>query len=172
MRISEQISSPLTVPPSVLDAIREHAITNYLEEASGLIVGVMLAGVMAQGRHGMVFRGARVDEAFVERVQAALRQREAGLFEWSGLLSSETVAAMQGWGHRVGFSVDAGERVAAQSSAGCERLLRYCAQPMFAAERLVWAGEGAGALADVSPAWLDQHLCTADCAGILYRTFL
>ena len=35
-----------------------------------------------------------------------------------------------------------GERVAAQDSAGRERLLRHCARPMFAAERLVWAGEG------------------------------
>ena len=50
---------------------------------------------------------------------------------------------MQGWGHRGGFSAHAGERVAAQDSAGHERLLRYCARPMFAAERLVWAGEGA-----------------------------
>ena len=37
----------------------------------------------------------------------------------------------------------AGKREAAQDSTGRERLLRYCARPMFAAERLVWAGEGA-----------------------------
>ena len=47
---------------------------------------------------------------------------------------------MQGWGHSGGFSVHAGVRVAAQDSAGRERLLRYCARPMFAGERLVWAG--------------------------------
>ncbi len=35
----------------------------------------MLDGVVAQGRQGLVFRGARVDEACVERVQAAVRQR-------------------------------------------------------------------------------------------------
>ncbi len=50
---------------------------------------------------------------------------------------------MQGWGHKGGFSVHAGERVAAQDSAGREQMLRYCARLMFAAERLVWAGEGA-----------------------------
>ncbi len=33
-------------------------------------------------------------------------------------------------------------RVAAQDRAGRERLLRYCARPMFAGERLVWAGGG------------------------------
>ena len=74
---------------------------------------------------------------------AAVRQRVLGLFERRGLLSSETVGVMQGSGRRGGFSVHAGERVAAQDSAGRERLLRYCARPMFAAERLVWAGDGA-----------------------------
>ena len=71
------------------------------------------------------------------------RQRVLGLFGRRGLLSRETVGVMQGWGHRCEFSVHAGERVAAQDSAGRERLLRYCARPMFAAERLMWAGEGA-----------------------------
>ena len=60
-----------------------------------------------------------------ERVQAAVRQRVLGLFERRGMLSRETVGVMQGWGHRAGFSVHAGERVAAQDSAGRERLLRY-----------------------------------------------
>ncbi len=64
-------------------------------------------------------------------------------FAGRGLLSRETVGVMQGWGHKGGFSVHAGERVAAQDSAGREQMLRYCARLMFAAERLVWAGEGA-----------------------------
>ena len=102
----------------------------------------MLDGVVAQGRQGLEFRGAQVDEACVERVQAAVRRRVLGLFERRGLLSMETVAGMQGWGHSGGFSVHAGERVAAQDRAGRERLLRYCARPMFASERLVWAGGG------------------------------
>ncbi len=61
----------------------------------------------------------------LERVQAAVRQRMLGLFERRGMLSRETVGVMQGWGHRGGFSVHAGERVAAQDSAGRERLLPY-----------------------------------------------
>ena len=44
----------------------------------------MLDGVVAQGRQGLVFRRAEVDEACVERVQAAVRQRR-------GLLSRETI---------------------------------------------------------------------------------
>ena len=103
----------------------------------------VLDGVVAQGQSGLVFRGAPVDEACAERVQAAVRQRVLGLIERRGILSSDTVAEMQGWGHRGGFSVHAGVRVAAQDRAGRERLLRYCARPMFAGERLVWAGGGA-----------------------------
>ena len=91
----------------------------------------MLDGVVAQGRQGLAFRGAQVDEACVQRVQAAVRQRVLELFERRGLLSRETVAGMQGWGHSGGFSVHAGERVAAQDRAG--------------RERLVWAGGGRSA---------------------------
>ena len=98
---------------------------------------------MVLGRQGLAFRGAQVDEACVERVQGLVRQRVLGLFEGRGLLSRETVAVMQGWGHSGGFSVHAGVRVAAQDSAGRERLLRYCARPMLAGERLVWARGGA-----------------------------
>ena len=98
---------------------------------------------MVLGRQGLAFRGAQVDEACVERVQGLVRQRVLGLFEGRGLLSRETVAVMQGWGHSGGFSVHAGVRVATQDSAGRERLLQYCARPMFAGEWLVWAGGGA-----------------------------
>ena len=81
----------------------------------------MLDGVVALGRQGRGFRGARVHEACVERVQALVRQRVLGLFERRALLSRETVAVMQGWGHSCGFSVHAGVRVAAQDRAGRER---------------------------------------------------
>ena len=81
-------------------------------------------------------------EPGLERMHALVRQRVLGLFERRGLLSRETVAVMQGWGHSGGFSVHAGVRVAGQDRAGRERLLRYCARPMFAGERLVWAGGG------------------------------
>ena len=74
-----------------------------------------------------------------------MRQRVLELFERRGILNTETVAEMQGWGHRGGFSVHAGVRVAAPDRAGRERMLRYCARPMFAGERLVWAGGGAQA---------------------------
>ncbi len=71
----------------------------------GACWAAMLDGVVAQGWQELLFRGARVDKACVERVQAAVRQRVLGLFERLGLLSRETAGVMQGWGHRGGFSV-------------------------------------------------------------------
>ncbi len=40
------------------------------------------------------------------------------------------------WEHGGGFSVDASVRIEAADRAGRERLLRYCARPPFALERL------------------------------------
>ena len=87
----------------------------------------MLDGVVAQGRQGLVFRRAEVDEACVERVQAAVRHQVLGLFEWRGLLSSETLGVMQGWGHRGGFSVHAAsgwQRRMAPTASGCCDIVR------------------------------------------------
>ena len=78
-----------------------------------------------------------MDSACVQRVQAAVRQRELRLFVRRGLVSWEMVAVMQGWGNSGCFSVHAGVRIAAHGRAGRERLVRYCARPLFAGERLV-----------------------------------
>jgi hypothetical protein len=43
---------------------------------------------------------------------------------------------MELWEHGGGFSLDARVRIAANDRHGLERLLRYCARPPFAAERL------------------------------------
>ena len=85
----------------------------------------MLDGVVAPVRQGLAFRRAQMDEACVERVQALVRQRVLGLFERRRLLSRAAVAVMQGRGHSGGVSMHAGVRVAAQNSAGRERLLPY-----------------------------------------------
>jgi len=43
---------------------------------------------------------------------------------------------MAAWEHGGGFSVDTSVRIEAADRAGLERLLRYCARPAFALERL------------------------------------
>ena len=40
------------------------------------------------------------------------------------------------WDHGGGFSLDASVRIEAQDRSGLERLIRYCARPPFALERL------------------------------------
>ncbi len=68
------------------------------------------------------------------------------LFQRRGLLDQPTVANMLTWQGAGGFSLDASVRIPGADAAGRERLLRYCARPPFALERLRIerrAGEGA-----------------------------
>ncbi|MQM39185.1 hypothetical protein KBTX_03207 [wastewater metagenome] len=43
---------------------------------------------------------------------------------------------MEQWDHGGGFSLEASIRIGAHNRSGLERLLRYCARPPFAADRL------------------------------------
>jgi Putative transposase len=52
------------------------------------------------------------------------------------VLKREDAEAMGTWDHGVGFSLDASLRIEADDRLGLERLLRYCARPAFALERL------------------------------------
>ena len=47
------------------------------------------------------------------------------------------------WQASGGFSIDASVHIPARDRAGLERLLRYCARPPFALERLEATGDGA-----------------------------
>ncbi len=57
------------------------------------------------------------------------------------LLEPEQAQAMRQWDNGGGFSVDACVRVEARDRPGLERLLRSCARPPFALERLAWTEE-------------------------------
>ena len=69
-------------------------------------------------------------------VQAAVRRRVLRALERRGLLAPEDAQAMAAWEHGGGFSVDAKVRIEAFDREALERLLRYCAPPAFALERL------------------------------------
>lgn len=60
------------------------------------------------------------------------------LFERRAVLPEEATELMLGWEHGGGFSLNADVWVASWDRAGLERLLRYCARPIFAGERLAW----------------------------------
>ena len=85
---------------------------------------------------GVIFHPASgVDETAVTQMQATLRRRILRAFEGRGLLQSCDAKDMLAYQHS-GFSVDAGVCIQAHDRAGLERLLRYCARPPFAMERL------------------------------------
>jgi hypothetical protein len=85
---------------------------------------------------GIVFHPASaIDEAAVAQVQTDLRRRILRAFVGRGLLESCDAKEMLGYQHS-GFSVDAGVRIEAHDRAALERLLRYCARPPLAMDRL------------------------------------
>jgi hypothetical protein len=65
-----------------------------------------------------------------------LQRRILRLFQRRGLLDAHTTDDMLTWQGTGGFSVDASVRIRGSDRAGRERLLRYCARPPFALDRL------------------------------------
>ena len=57
------------------------------------------------------------------------------MFSRHGLLDPDDARGMLAWASS-GFSLDASVRIAGHDRAGLERLLRYCARPPFALERI------------------------------------
>jgi len=69
-------------------------------------------------------------------VQACVRRRLLRVFVRRGLLPGDAAQAMGQWKHGGGVSADGSVRIEAADRAGRERLLRYCARPPFALDRL------------------------------------
>ena len=85
---------------------------------------------------GVIYHPATgIDAAVVAQVQAPLRRRILRAFVGRGLLESFEAKEMLAYQHS-GFSVDAGVCIEAHERAALERLLRYCARPPFAMDRL------------------------------------
>lgn len=99
---------------------------------------VVIDGVFAPApADGAVFHAAAdLDATAIAEVQAQMRRRLLRGFVRRGLLPADDAQAMAQWEHGGGFSVDASVRIEAADRAGRERLLRYCARPPFAVDRL------------------------------------
>ncbi len=76
------------------------------------------------------------DAAAIAQVQQCVRRQVLRLFVRRGPLLTDDALAMAQWEHGGGFSVEALLRIAAADRVGRERLLRYCARPPVALERL------------------------------------
>jgi len=85
---------------------------------------------------GVIFHPASaIDAPAVAQVQATLRKRILRAFVARGLLQSSDAKDILAYQHS-GFSVDACVCIESHDRAALERLLRYCARPPFAMERL------------------------------------
>jgi len=85
-----------------------------------------------------------LDAAVIAQVQANVRKRILRAFVARGHIEACDAKDMAdraaSCSHGGGFSVDAGVRIEAADRAGFERLLRFCARPPFAMDRLKQRG--------------------------------
>ncbi len=77
-----------------------------------------------------------LDASAITAVQTTVRRRLLRAAQRRGLLTEGDVQTTAGSANSSGFSVDAEVRIEANDRAGLECLLRYCARPAFALERL------------------------------------
>ena len=78
-----------------------------------------------------------------DELQHTIRHRVLRYFHRQGLLERHGTDGMLTWQASGGFSIDASVHIPGRDRAGLERLLRYCARPPFALERLEANGYGA-----------------------------
>ena len=98
----------------------------------------VLDGVFDQGPgDGIRFHEAThlAPDQWIE-LQRVIQRRVLRHFRARGLLDDDDAAGMLSWQGSGGFSVDASVRIEGEDRTGVERLLRYCARPPFALERL------------------------------------
>ena len=72
----------------------------------------------------------------IQSIGSKVRRRILKYFERHDILDSDDVENMLQWEHNGGFSIDASVRIESWDRNGLEQLLRYCARPPFAMERL------------------------------------
>ena len=88
-------------------------------------------------QESVIFHAAcGLDAAAIADVQSVVRQRILRAFVRRALIEKDDADQMGGWEHGGGFSVDASVHIEGTDRPGLERLLRYCARPPFALERL------------------------------------
>lgn len=101
-------------------------------------VGVVVDGVFdAETSADVLFLEALcLDPSALTAVQTSVRRRLQRVLQRLGFLTEDEAQAMADWAHGGDFSVDAEVPLEANDRRGLERLLRYCAWPAFAPERL------------------------------------
>jgi hypothetical protein len=98
-------------------------------------------GLFCAEEQGVRFYPSALCPEAIADVQQRTRRRVLRVFKRRALLCAEVVEDMLKWSHAGGFSVDASVLIEARDRRGLERLLRYCARPVLALERLHWCDE-------------------------------
>jgi len=103
-----------------------------------LFVHVVLDGVFSRNDAGEVrfHEAAQLTPEHWAELQYVLQRRVLRYFRRNRLLDEVDAHGMLSWQGSGGFSIDASVRIEGEDRAGVERLLRYCARPPFALERL------------------------------------
>jgi len=83
-----------------------------------------------------------ITEKDIQIVQERVRLRVLKSFKRSGLLEAHDVENMKTWNGGGGFSVNGSARIHENDREGLERLIRYCARPPFALERITKQPDG------------------------------
>ena len=131
-RFGSSLNEPVHFHVCVVDGI--------FEEVAGAEAAAGGAADAEPSAPGVSFHSVSgIDSNCVSQTQATLRRRILRAFVGRGLLGSFEAKEMLAY-QRSGFSVDAGVCIEAHDRSGLERLLRYCARPPFAMERLRKAG--------------------------------
>ena len=109
---------------------------------------VVLDGVFSKSDAGEVrfHEAAQLTPEHRAELQYVLQRRVLQYFRRHGLLDEVDAHGMLSWQGSGGFSIGASVCIEGEDRAGVERLLRYCARPPFALERL-WAPGGIVSLA-------------------------
>lgn len=100
---------------------------------------VVLDGVFDVSTDGdatVRFHEAAITNADIEKVQEIVRKRILRAFVRRGFIDRNDAKEMLSWEHGGGFSLHALVRIEENDRKGLERLLRYCARPPFALERI------------------------------------
>ena len=103
---------------------------------------VVLDGVFSRAADGEVrfHEAALLQSEHWHELQHVVQRRVLRYFNRHGLLDEADAHGMLSWQGSGGFSIDASVRIEGKDRAGVERLLRYCARPPFALERLYAPG--------------------------------
>ena len=103
---------------------------------------VVLDGVFARDVDGEArfHEAALLQSEHWHELQHVVQRRVLRYFRRHDLLDESDAHGMLSWQGGGGFSIDASVRIEGEDRAGVERLLRYCARPPFALERLYAPG--------------------------------